>query len=349
MNKIKVLIVDDSAIARDFLEKGLSLDPMIEVVAKASNAQAAKDKILFKKPDVLTLDIEMPGKNGLDFLKELMIENPMPVVMVSALTESGSKITLDALESGAVDFVLKASTKTGVTPDEMFKRLREKIKIASKVDLTKFYIRKEEIDNERLIIKRKEDLVKKTEKIIAIGASTGGTQAITQIIKEFPKDIPGTVIVQHMPPVFTRMFAERLNDISIAEVKEAENGDIITNGKVYIAPGGMQMEVVNLGGVFQILCKKGEPVNGHCPSVDVLFDSIAVNVGSSAIGVILTGMGKDGAKGLLRMKEAGARTIAQDEKSSIIFGMPMEANKIGGAEKLIGLNDIANYILGLLN
>jgi two-component system chemotaxis response regulator CheB len=348
MKRIKVLIVDDSAVTRDFLEKNLSSDSLIEVVGKASNAIAAKDKIFFKKPDVITLDIEMPGINGLEFLRRLMLTDPLPVIMVSAMTESGSKATLQALEYGAVDFVLKASSTNGITPLAMITDLKEKIKMASNVDLSKFIKKKEYHLTTELEKRRKIDLQRKSDKIIAIGASTGGTQALTKIIEELPENIPGTVVVQHMPPVFTKMFADRLNSISKVSVKEAENGDIIANGKVYIAPGGLQMRILKRSGYFEIECTRGEPVNGHSPSVDVLFESVAKNAGSNAIGVVLTGMGRDGANGLLKMRQAGAKTFAQDEESSLIFGMPKEAYKCGGAQNLVNLDDIAKTIISYI-
>ena len=344
--KIKVLIIDDSSLVRDILEKGLSADPDIEVVGKAPDVYIARDKIVFKKPDVLTLDVEMPKMDGVEFLRKLMPQYPIAVVMVSSMTSTTSKITLDALEAGAVDFVLKPSTKLGSGLNEMMKELIEKIKIASKVDVSKW--KKQEYNPIINKTKTSNVLEGSTDKVIAIGASTGGTVALTKIINEFPQDIPGTVIVQHMPPVFTKMFADKLNETAKVEVKEAQNGDRIITGRVLIAPGGLQMEVIRSGGYYIVQCKEGEKVNGHCPSVDVLFDSVAKNVGSNAIGVILTGMGRDGALGMLNMKNNGARTIAQDEESSVVFGMPLEAYKCGGAEKLVNLSDINQSIIRLI-
>ena len=344
--KIKVLIVDDSAVARDFLEKGITRDPQIEVIGKASNAYAARDKIFFKNPDVITLDIEMPGINGLDFLKKLMAQQPMPVVMVSGMTETGSKITLEALEAGAVDFVPKASIEKGITPDQMIMDLIAKIKIAANIYKAKLVPKKifsTQLDHNKNL-NELAGFKNKTDYIIAIGASTGGTDAIAKIISDIKDKTPGIIIVQHMPPVFTRMFAERINKITNLQAKEAEDGDLVRNNSIYIAPGGYHMRLIYDHNKFFLECTKGENVNGHSPSVDVLFDSVAIAAKTNAMGIILTGMGKDGAKGLLNMKNQGAYTIAQDEKSSIVFGMPMEAHKIGASNKLVNLDSIAGEI-----
>jgi two-component system chemotaxis response regulator CheB len=344
LKKIKVLIVDDSAIVREILKRGLSSDPMIEVVGTAPDVYVARDKIVLRKPDVLTLDIEMPRMDGIDFLKRLMPQYPLPVVVVSAMAAPGAKATLDALEHGAVDFVLKPSTKIGTQLSEMMGDLREKIKMASGVDVSKW--KKQQPKIRRRSVSRV--LVGTTNKVIAIGASTGGTTALRQIINEFPTDIPGTVVVQHMPPVFTRLFADRLNQIARVEVKEAETGDRVLTGRVLIAPGEKHMEVHRSGGNYIVKCHEGEKVNGHCPSVEVLFDSVTRNVGSNAVGVLLTGMGKDGAEAMLGMRQAGARTYAQDEVSSVVFGMPKAAYECGGAEKLVNLDDINNSIIKAL-
>jgi two-component system, chemotaxis family, protein-glutamate methylesterase/glutaminase len=346
--KIKVLIVDDSALIRNLLEKGLSRDPMIEVIGKAPDVFIARDKIVSGKPDVITLDVELPGMNGVDFLKKFMPQYPLPVIMVSGMTDRSSSVTLDALEAGAVDFVMKPSTGIANDLDVMMKELIEKVKIASKIDVSGW--RKEKRIAGRDIVNKKKDNYNKYDKdrIIAIGASTGGTVALEYIISDFPADSPGTVVVQHMPPVFTKMFAERLDKSSMVTVKEAENGDIVEPGRVLIAPGGYQMVIAKNGNKYVVFCKPGENVNGHCPSVDVLFDSVAKNAGENAIGVMLTGMGKDGAMGMLNMRRRGARTIAQDEESCVVFGMPKEAYEIGGAEKLVNLKFISVEIQKLL-
>ncbi|MGA2143266.1 MAG: chemotaxis response regulator protein-glutamate methylesterase [Brevinematales bacterium] len=345
VKKIRVLIVDDSALVRDILDKGLSADPDIEVVGKAMDVYAARDKIVYMKPDVITLDVEMPRMDGVEFLKRLMPQYPLPVVMVSSMTKEGSRVTLDALEAGAVDFVLKPSINIGIGLKEMINELAEKIKIASTVDVSKW---KEVSIEEYTSSKYQKVLEGSTDKVIGIGASTGGTVALTKIINAFPTNIPGTVVVQHMPPGFTRLFAESLNKSSKVEVAEAKDGDRIIAGRVLIAPGGYQLNVRRSGGQYRVHCYEAEKVNGHAPSVDVLFYSIAGSVGANAIGVILTGMGRDGADGMLAMRKTGARTIAQDEASSVVYGMPKEAFKNGGAEKQVNLSAIPSSIYDLL-
>jgi two-component system chemotaxis response regulator CheB len=342
MKKIKVLIVDDSALVREILKKGLSMDPLIEVVGSAADAYEARDKIVLLKPDVLTLDIQMPKMDGIDFLRRLMPQYPMPVVVVSALAAPGARATLDALEYGAVDFVLKPSTRSGSPLSEMIDELKTKIKMASKVDLSKS--RRETLEPDRLQDSHN-FLADIKNKVIAIGASTGGTTALNRMICGFPPHMPGTGVVQHMPSVFTRLFADRLNEKAVVEVKEAETGDRVQKGKVLIAPGDKHLEVVRSGGSYLVKCRNGKKVNGHCPSVEVLFDSVTRNVGANAIGVMLTGMGRDGAKAMLTLKQAGARTFAQDEESSAVFGMPKAAYEIGGAERLVSLDEMNSTLI----
>ncbi|WP_020612285.1 protein-glutamate methylesterase/protein-glutamine glutaminase [Sediminispirochaeta bajacaliforniensis] len=344
-HKIRVLIVDDSALVRSILSKGLSQDPSIEVVGVAPDVYVARDKIVLLKPHVVTLDVEMPRMDGVEFLKRLMPQYPIPVVMVSAMTAPGARVTLDALENGAVDFVLKPSSSFGNNLEDMLGELIEKIKAASVVDVSRF---KGRFHAKRLRKQVSGVLSGSTDKVVAIGASTGGTVALRQIVEAFPSDMPGTVIVQHMPPKFTKMFADKLNEITDVEVKEAENGDRVLRGRVLVAPGGYHMEIVRSGGRYIVRIKEGDKVNGHCPSVDVLFDSVAEHVGPNAVGALLTGMGRDGADGLLRMKNNGARTIAQDEKSSVVFGMPKEAWENGGAEKLVSLEEIPKTLVSIL-
>jgi two-component system, chemotaxis family, protein-glutamate methylesterase/glutaminase len=347
MNKIKVLVVDDSALVRDILKKGLSNDPGIEVIDVASDVYSARDKIVLKKPDVITLDLEMPRMDGLTFLKRLMPQYPLPVVIVSALAEPGAKTTLDALEFGAIDYVLKPTTKIGTQLSDMIEDLILKIKVAAQVDVSKW---KDfaNIKQAQPRLLRSPSLSTTTDKLIAIGASTGGTKALGHIINELPPDIPGTIIVQHMPPVFTQLFALRLNEKARVEVKEAQTGDRIQSGRVLIAPGGQHLEVTRSGAFYLARCRKGEKVNGHCPSVDVMFNSVARNVGSNAIGVLLTGMGKDGAQALLNMKNKGAKTLVQDEASSVVYGMPKAAVECGAAEKQVSLENMAQSILETL-
>lgn len=342
---IRVLVVDDSALVRSILSKGLSRDPEIEVVGTAPDVYVARDKIVLDKPHVLTLDVEMPRMDGVEFLRRLMPQHPLPVVMVSAMTAPGARVTLDAMENGAVDFVLKPSSSFGNQLDGMLEELVEKIKAASVVDVSRFRGRY----RDRKLKKQSSGVLSgSTDKVIAIGASTGGTVALRQLIESFPADLPGTVIVQHMPPNFTRMFAEKLNEIADVEVKEAQNGDRIIRGRVLIAPGGYHMEVRRSGGRYIVRIKEGEKVNGHCPSVDVLFSSLADQVGENALGIILTGMGRDGADGMARMRKNGARTIGQDEKSSVVYGMPKEAYLLGGVEKQVSLDAVPQTLMKLL-
>lgn len=350
MKKIKVLIVDDSAVVREILEKGLSSDPEIEVVGKAADVYIARDKIVYKQPDVMTLDVEMPKMDGVEFLKKLMPQYPLPVIMVSSMTAEGAQVTLDALQAGAVDFVLKPDKNVGFQLNDMMQDLILKVKAASKADVSHYKKSLNNITSNKGKTKTVSHVLKgTTDKIIAIGASTGGTVALRKMLEQFPPDMPGTVIVQHMPANFTKMFARSLNEISKMEVKEAKDGDRIITGRVLIAPGGLQMQVKRSGGNYIVHCKESEKVSGHAPSVDVLFDSVSSEVGSNAIGVILTGMGRDGAKGLLKMRESGANTIAQDESSCVVFGMPGEAHKLGAAQSLEDINDITAKIIEYLN
>jgi two-component system chemotaxis response regulator CheB len=346
--RIKVLVVDDSALVREILAQGLGMDPDIEVVGAASNPYMARDKIVQLKPDVLTLDVEMPRMDGVEFLRRLMPQYPLPVVMVSALTGEGAKTTLEALEAGAVDYVAKPSSDIARGLDSMMNKLREKVKMAATANLREWKGKKTAAAA-RLHTVSGTALAESTDKVIAIGASTGGTRAIRQIIQSFPASMPGVVIVQHMPAGFTRHFADNLNDICEMEVLEASTNDRIMPGRIIIAPGGKHMTVRRSGGVYMVECKEGEKVNGHCPSVDVLFHSVAGQVGSNAIGVVLTGMGHDGADGLLAMRNNGARTLAQDEASSVVFGMPKVAYERGGAEFLNPLNTIPQVVMNLLH
>ena len=304
----------------------------------------ARDKIVLLKPDVLTLDIEMPRMDGIDFLKRLMPQYPLPVVVVSAMAAPGAKATLEALENGAVDFVLKPSTRIGSQLSDMIEELKAKIRMASEVDVSKW---KSEAKKPKKKLESR-ILVGSTDKVIAIGASTGGTVALGQMIGNFPSNMPGTVVVQHMPPTFTQLFADRLDKTSGVEVKEAETGDRVITGRVLIAPGDKHLEILRSGGTYRVRCNNGDKVNGHCPSVEVLFNSVARNVGSNAIGVMLTGMGKDGADAMVAMREAGARTFAQDKASSVVFGMPKEAWERGGAERLVALEDMNSVLIKTL-
>jgi len=330
---------------REILSRGLSLDPSIEVVGTAPNPYVARDKIAELHPDVLTLDVEMPKMDGVEFLRQLMAQYPMPVLMVSALTQKGERITLDALEAGAVDFITKPSANIAQGLNEMLVELREKVKMAAKANIR---LRKQTPSvQQKPTAAKTQALAESTDKVIAIGASTGGTEAIRQVITQFPATAPGVVIVQHMPAGFTKMFAERLHQLCAMSVKEAETGDRIMPGRILVAPGDYHMTVQRSGSEFLVLCKHGEKVCGHRPSVEVLFHSVAKSVGSNAVGVILTGMGHDGAEGMLAMREAGARTIAQDEATSVVFGMPKVAYERGGAERLAPIQNIAQLVMGM--
>lgn len=338
LRKIRVLIVDDSVVFREVLSRGISTDEGIEVVATAFDAYDARDKIIEHHPDVMILDIEMPRMNGIEFLQKLLPQYPMRVIV----TSSANNFVFDALKSGAVDFVPKPGSDTGTNMKSYINELIIKIKTAS---IAKLLNSKKES-----VTKKDHDLIEADKnKIIAIGASTGGTEAIIQVLKTLSRDVPGIVITQHMPPVFTKMYAQRLNKLLCFDVKEAEDGDVIKPGCVLIAPGDYHMTVKKIGPTYKVKCTEGERVNGHCPSVDVLFESVAKEVGSNAIGVILTGMGSDGAKGLLEMRKSGARTIGQNESSCVVYGMPKVAYNIGAVEKQADLEDIGYMVYSFLN
>ena len=344
MQKVKVLVVDDSALVREVLTRGLNADSAIEVVGTAPDPYIARDKIVQLSPDVVTLDIEMPKMDGVEFLRHLMPNHPLPVVVVSSLTPKGGHTTLEALNAGAVDFVTKPGGPISSGLSDVMSELRVKVKVASTVNVAhwkhKLY---EGIGaNEKL---RNRILKGSTDKVVAIGASTGGVNAIQQVVKDLPITTPGIVIVQHMPDGFTKSFADRLNGVAKMDVKEAVDDDRIMPGRVLIAPGGKQMKVVRYGGMYRVNITDDPPVNRHAPSVEYLFDSIAKNVGDNAYGVMLTGMGDDGADAMVRMRKAGAKTCAQDEKSSVVFGMPKEAYVRGGAEILVPLDRIAEKIV----
>jgi len=344
--RTRVLVVDDSALVRDILARGLALDPDVEVVGTAADPYAARDRIVQLKPDVLTLDVEMPRMDGVEFLRRLMPQHPIPVVMVSALTERGAQVTLDALEAGAVDFVTKPSADVARGLNAMLAELRSKVKMAAQVDVSRFRQRTPPV----AIVKPRGQtaLAVSTDKVVAIGASTGGTEAIREVITKLPRTTPGVVVVQHMPAGFTKMFADRLDQLSQMDVKEAVDGDRVMTGRALVAPGGKHMRVVRAGGIYSVEVKPGELVCGHCPSVEVMMQSVSRSAGANAVGVMLTGMGHDGADGMKAMRDAGARTLAQDEKSCVVFGMPKVAYERGGAERLVPLSDIAPAILRLL-
>lgn len=334
--KIRVLVVDDSVVFREIIKKGISTDNDIEVVAVAGDPFEAKEKILEYNPDVMTCDIEMPKMNGIEFIRRLMPQYPLPVIVISAV----SGVVFDAIDAGAVDFIAKPNAANVKDVEAFIKDIVVKIKTAS--------LSKVRISDQNKVISRHHNSVEVNNKqIIAIGASTGGTEAISRILRELPGNMPGIVIVQHIPPVFSKMFADRLNSSTMLEIKEASNGDYVGPGKVLIAPGDKHMTIKKIGDRYKVECFEGEKVNGHCPSVDVLFESVAKEVGDNAIGVILTGMGYDGAKGLLLMKRKGARTIGQDEASSVVYGMPKAAFNIGAVQKQVQLDKISKLLLNM--
>ncbi len=344
-NPIRVLVVDDSALVRQILTQGLDADPEIEVVASAPDPSMARDRIVELRPDVLTLDVEMPRMDGVEFLRRLMPQHPLPVVMVSSLTQRGKQITLDALAAGAVDIVAKPTADVGRSLPKMMGELREKVQIAARADVSQWRGAVAAPPPPR---PKTAALAESTDKVIAIGASTGGTEALRQVIGAFPPDMPGTVVVQHMPAGFTNAFAARLDEEAAVQVKEAESGDRIMTGRVLIAPGDFHMQVARRGGIYEVVCRSGDKVCGHRPSVEVLFDSVAQQVGANAVGAILTGMGHDGALSLRHMRDAGARTVGQDEATSVVYGMPKAAWDEGGVEVVKPIGEITHTLLGLL-
>lgn len=342
--KIRVMVVDDSLVFRSWLVQSLSEDSRFEVVGYAVNALDAKNKLPIYKPDIMTLDIEMPGMTGLEFLKAVLPSHPVPVILVSSLNVR----VFDALAAGAVDFVRKPEegkreaflrslkAKLAMGSNARVRLPQQSMAAAPKTtaSLPRFHApaggSSSQID------------------LIAIGASTGGTEAILEVVRQFPAKMPGIVVTQHMPPGFTTMYAERLNRICKLEVREAKHGDKVQPGLILLAPGGLQMRVVRMGMGYSVSCTQEEKVSGHQPSVDVLFTSVASNVKNRAIGVILTGMGADGAAGMLRMRKAGAYTIGQDKESCVVYGMPMEAYKIGAVCQQASLSSIPQIVMGRL-
>lgn len=354
-NKIRVLIVDDSAVVRQTLSQIISSDPELEVMGTASDPYFAAKKIADEIPDVITLDVEMPRMDGLTFLKKIMTQHPIPVLIISSLTQKGTETAMRALELGAVDIITKPQLNTKLFFEESKIRICDAVKAAAQSRVSR---RKINFDPHHVEPKYSADavlpritpnmsMIKTTEYVIAVGASTGGTEALTTFLKAMPLDTPGIVIVQHMPEKFTTSFAARLNEICKITVKEAANNDSVIRGQALIAPGNYHMLLKRSGARYYVEVKEGPLVNRHRPSVDVLFRSTARYAGANAVGVIMTGMGDDGAKGLLEMKEAGARTIAQDEKSCVVFGMPKEAIKLGGVDKVLPLDEIAPHVIKL--
>jgi two-component system chemotaxis response regulator CheB len=340
----RVLIVDDSALMRQLLSKIINSDPMLQVVGVAGDPYAAREQIKARNPDVLTLDVEMPKMDGLTFLEKLMRGHPMPVVMISSLTERGADITLRALALGAIDYVSKPKLDVTSGTIEQAEEIVTKIKAAAKVR-----VRGAQGQPGTAPALPTGYNFSATHKVVAIGASTGGTEALKELLMPLPADFPGIVMVQHMPETFTKPFSERLNSLCRIHVRQAQDGDRILPGHALLAPGGHQMEVVRRGMEYAVHVYRGERVNRHLPSVDVLFCSCAQQLGKNAVGVLLTGMGADGAKGLLEMKEARAFTIAQDEATCVVFGMPREAILLGAVDQVLALGRIPAALLQRLS
>jgi two-component system, chemotaxis family, protein-glutamate methylesterase/glutaminase len=351
--KIRVLVIDDSAVMRQLLTEILSADPDIDVVGSAPDPYVAREKIKQLNPDVLTLDVEMPRMDGLAFLRNLMRLRPMPVVMCSSLTQQGANVALDALSLGAIDIVAKPVFDVVHGIREAANEIISKVKMAAHAQVRPLVdapprIVPERHDADVVLPKRSAPTrFATTDRIIAIGASTGGTEAIKEVLAHLPSDTPGIVIAQHIPKAFSGPFATRMNASSLLNVCEAQEAQPILAGHVYIAPGDRHLMVVRNGARYQCRLSDGEPVNRHRPSVDVLFRSVAQSAGRNSVGVMLTGMGRDGAEGLKEMREAGASTVAQDEESSVVWGMPGAAWQIGAVQSLHALNQIAGAILNL--
>lgn len=342
---IKVLIVDDSAVVRNLLKEILESDPQIEVVATAPDPFIARDKIIKHNPDVMTLDVEMPRMDGITFLRKVMHHFPIPIVMVSSLTQKGTDTAMQALEEGAVDVIAKPQMDITKGINSIAENIITRVKAASKAKVKRI-----NVDNVRKIpskapIKARGSLKKTTHQIVALGASTGGTEALREVLTRMPPDSPPILIVQHMPEKFTHAFAERLNTICSIQVREAKDRDSVVPGTALIAPGNFHMELARSGARYYVKLNQNERVFHQRPSVDVLFKSVAHVSGSNAVGVIMTGMGADGAKGLLAMKNEGAGTICQDEASCIVYGMPKEAVKVGAVERVVSLSKIPENIL----
>ncbi len=368
MSNTRVIIVDDSALVRRLLSDILNSDPEIDVVATAVDAYAARKEIKEKNPHVITLDVEMPKMDGLTFLQNLMRLHPMPVVMISTLTEKGANVTMQALEYGAVDFIPKPKIDVTNSLEAYAEEIIDKVKAARHAKVQALSDKKPSIIHSKSAqnsintskveqAHNVDEVLAKTsiranfqttDPIIAIGASTGGTEAVRSIIEVLPADFPGIVVSQHIPAGFSAAFAKRMNSVSAMVVDEAKDGQQILRGHVYVAPGDFHLLVVRDGAMFRCKLSQEMPVNRHRPSVDVMFRSVSQSLGSNTIGVILTGMGKDGAVGIKEIQETGACTIAQDEETSVVWGMPGEAVKLGGIDKILPLNKVADTLIELI-
>ncbi len=356
MERIKVMVVDDSAVVRQVMVGMLQDDPGMEVVAAVADPLFAMQRMKLQWPDVILLDVEMPRMDGITFLRKIMQERPTPVVICSTLTEAGAPTTLEALAAGAVTIITKPKIGLKQFLGESAEELLSAIRVAARANLKRLVARAarplpaapvKHTADVILAPARERAMAETTERIVAIGTSTGGTQALQEVLVELPAVCPGIVVVQHMPPQFTAAFASRLNSLCAIEVREAQNGDRVVPGCALIAPGGRHMLLKRSGAQYHVEVKEGPPVNRHCPSVDVLFRSVAKIAGANATGFIMTGMGDDGARGLKEMRDAGARTVAQDEHTCVVFGMPKEAIKLGAAEKVVPLDEIPGLIRAL--
>ena len=359
MAKIRLLIVDDSALVRKMLTEIFNSSPDIEVVGTAIDPYVARDKIKKLKPDVMTLDVEMPRMDGLTFLRNLMRLRPMPVLMISTLTEKGAEVTLQALELGAIDFVAKPKIDVANSLNEYAEEIIAKVKIAAlarvlattpNAEATRACLPSEKLDTGAVMdLSRTQKPFKTTDKVIALGASTGGTEAIKDVVRGLPRDTPGIVISQHLPVTFSQSFANHINEAGEMDACVANDGQQILPGNIYLAPGDRHLMVLRDGARYVCKLSDGPPVNRHKPAVDVMFRSAAQNVGQNAISILLTGMGADGAQGMKEMHDGGASSIIQDEKTSVVWGMPGEAYKLGCVDHIVPLNRVANKIIELAN
>jgi two-component system chemotaxis response regulator CheB len=359
MSRIKVMIIDDSAVVRQVMSGVLSADAGVEVIGAVADPIFAMERMKRQWPDVILLDVEMPRMDGITFLRKLMSERPTPVVICSTLTEAGAATTLEALAAGAVTTITKPKVGLKEFLHDASSELTNAIRVAAKANLRKRAsgstaarapaqggpVPSKNSADVILAPAREKAMTRTTERVVAIGTSTGGTQALEHVLTQLPAVCPGIVIVQHMPPMFTAAFASRLNSVCEIEVREAKNNDRVMPGTALLAPGGKHLLLKRSGALYYVEVKEGPPVNRHCPSVDVLFRSAAACAGSNALGVIMTGMGDDGARGLKEMRDAGAHTIAQDEASCVVFGMPREAIRLDAAERVIPLDDVPRAIL----
>jgi len=347
MKKIRVFHVDDSAVVRQVVQGLLETDPSIQVIGSAADPIFAMTKLQKEWPDVIVLDVEMPRMDGITFLKKIMAEHPTPVVMCSSLTEKGAQITMQAMAAGAVSIVTKPSLVLRENLAVIAGELIQGVKAAAAANMRMVVVAQTPRLSADAVLGNvpQAALYRTTEQLVAIGTSTGGTQALEVILTRLPRTAPGMVIVQHMPEMFTAAFAKRLDSLSEIEVKEAATGDRVLPGRALIAPGGKHMLLRRSGGQYQVEIKQGPPVNRHCPSVDVLFRSVAQAAGKNALGIIMTGMGDDGARGLKEMRDAGAATLGQDEKTCVVYGMPNEARKMGGVERELPLATLSRAIM----